>query len=75
VSWKCRESRLANAHLPYELGLRDRRLSILPSVAGSRDAMLSGDIYAAPDNVFLNDFLFGTQVRTAGTDLHPRRRA
>jgi hypothetical protein len=54
VSWKGRESGLVKTHLPYELGLRDRRPSILPSAAESADAMLSGDLYAAPDNVFLN---------------------
>jgi endonuclease/exonuclease/phosphatase family metal-dependent hydrolase len=68
VLWQGREFRLVNSHLPYESGLRNRCLDLLPDLIGEGEALLVGDLNATTQNLFLADFLLETGLRPAGTD-------
>jgi endonuclease/exonuclease/phosphatase (EEP) superfamily protein YafD len=68
VLWRGREFRVANTHLPYESGLRNRCLNLLPDLVGDGEALLTGDLNARRRNLFLNDFLLETGLRPAGTE-------
>ncbi len=63
-----REFRVVNVHLPYESGLRNRCLDLLPDLIGEGEALLTGDLNATTRNLFLADFLLETGVRPAGTE-------
>lgn len=68
MSWEGREFRVLNTHLPYESGLRRRCLDLLPSLVGSGEALLAGDLNATTQNLFLKDFLLETGLRPAGNE-------
>ena len=63
-----REFRVVNVHLPYESGLRNRCLDMLPDLIGEGEALLTGDLNATTRNLFLADFLLETGLRPAGTE-------
>jgi endonuclease/exonuclease/phosphatase family metal-dependent hydrolase len=67
MAWQGREFRLVNTHLPYESGLRNRCLDLLPGLIGEGEALLAGDLNATTQNPFLADFLLETDLRPAGT--------
>ena len=67
MAWQGREFRLVNTHLPYESGLRNRCLDLLPGLIGEREALLAGDLNATTQNSFLADLLLETNLRPAGT--------
>ncbi len=67
MAWQGREFRLVNTHLPYESGLRNRCLDLLPGLIGEGEALLAGDLNAMTQNPFLADFLLETDLRPAGT--------
>jgi endonuclease/exonuclease/phosphatase family metal-dependent hydrolase len=67
VLWQGREFRLVNTHLPYEFGLRNMCLDLLPGFLGAGSALLSGDLNATTRNLFLADFLLRSGLRVAGT--------
>src|SRR5918997_4173800 len=66
VLWQGREFRVVNIHLPFESGLRNRCLDLLPGLVGEGDALLAGDLNATTQNLFLKDFLLDTGLRPAG---------
>ncbi len=66
--WGEREFRLVNTHLPYESGLRNRCLELLPGFLDAESALLTGDLNATTQNPFLADFLLETGLRPAGTE-------
>lgn len=66
VSLYGREFRVMNTHLPYEFGLRDRCLSLLPELVGEGAELLAGDLNATPKDFFLRDLLLATGLRAAG---------
>ncbi len=68
VQWRGREFRLVNVHLPYESGLRNRCLDLLPELVGEGEALLTGDLNATTQNLFLADFLLETGLRPAGNE-------
>ena len=68
VLWQGREFRLVNAHLPYESGLRNRCLDLLPDLIGEGESLVTGDLNATTQNLFLADFLLETGLRPAGTE-------
>jgi endonuclease/exonuclease/phosphatase family metal-dependent hydrolase len=68
VLWEEREFRLVNTHLPYESGLRNRCLDLLPGFLDAESALLTGDLNATTRNLFLADFLLQTGLRPAGTE-------
>ena len=68
VLWQGREFRLVNTHLPYESGLRNRCLDLLPGFLGAASALLTGDLNATTRNLFLADFLLRSGLRPAGTE-------
>lgn len=68
VLWEGREFRVVNTHLPYESGLRDRCLDLLPGLIGEGEALVIGDLNATTRNLFLRDFLLETGLRPAGTE-------
>ena len=68
VLWQGREFRLVNTHLPYESGLRNRCLDLLPGFLDAESALLTGDLNATTRNLFLTDFLLETGLRPAGTE-------
>jgi len=68
VLWQGREFRLVNAHLPYESGLRNRCLDLLPGLIGEGKTLVVGDLNATTQNLFLADFLLKTGLRPAGTE-------
>jgi endonuclease/exonuclease/phosphatase family metal-dependent hydrolase len=68
VLWQGREFRVVNTHLPYESGLRNRCLDLLPDLVGEGKALLIGDLNATTQNLFLRDFLLKTGLRPAGTE-------
>jgi endonuclease/exonuclease/phosphatase family metal-dependent hydrolase len=68
VSWEGREFRVVNTHLPFDAGLRRRCLDLLPDLIGEEEVLLTGDINATTQNLFLNDFLLRTGLRPAGTE-------
>lgn len=61
-----RTFRVMNTHLPYEFGLRDRCLNMLPELVGEGAVLLTGDLNATPGNLFLSDLLLATGLRAAG---------
>jgi endonuclease/exonuclease/phosphatase family metal-dependent hydrolase len=67
-AWRGREFRVVNTHLPYESGLRDRCLELLPDLVGEGEALLVGDLNATTQNPSLADFLLQTNLRPAGTE-------
>jgi hypothetical protein len=68
VLWQGRAFRVVNTHLPYEAGLRNRCLDLLPDLIGEGESLVVGDLNATTQNVFLADFLLKTGLRPAGTD-------
>jgi Endonuclease/Exonuclease/phosphatase family len=68
VLWQGREFRLVNAHLPFESGLRNRCLDLLPNFLDAEEVLLAGDLNATTRNLFLADFLLETGLRPAGTE-------
>lgn len=66
VSLRGREFRVMNTHLPYEFGLRDRCLTLLPELVGEGEVLLAGDLNATPKDLFLRDLLLTTGLRAAG---------
>ena len=67
VLWEEREFRLVNTHLPFESGLRNRCLDLLPGFLDAESALLTGDLNATTENLFLADFLLETGLNPAGT--------
>ncbi len=67
VLWQGRKFRLMNTHLPYESGLRNICLDLLPGLLGAGSALLTGDLNATTRNLFLADFLLRSGLRVAGT--------
>src|ERR671916_714884 len=57
-----------NTHLPYESGLRNRCLDLLPRLIGEGESLVVGDLNATTQNPFLADFLLKTGLRPAGTE-------
>jgi endonuclease/exonuclease/phosphatase family metal-dependent hydrolase len=68
VLWQGREFRVVNTHLPYEFGLRNRCLEMLPGFLDEEDVLLAGDLNATTQNLFLADFLLMMGLRPAGTE-------
>jgi endonuclease/exonuclease/phosphatase family metal-dependent hydrolase len=66
--WEGREFRVLNTHLPYESGLRRRCLDLLPGFLDLESVIVTGDLNATTQNLFLNDFLLRTGLRPAGTE-------
>jgi endonuclease/exonuclease/phosphatase family metal-dependent hydrolase len=66
--WQGREFRVVNTHLPYESGLRNRCLEMLPDLVGEGEALLVGDLNATTQNLFLADLLLETGLRPAGSE-------
>ena len=67
VAWQGREFRLVNTHMPYEQGLRNRCLDLLPGLICEGEALFAGDLNATTQNAFLADFLLETGLRPTGT--------
>jgi len=65
--WQGGEFRLMNTHLPYESGLRNRCLDLLPGFLDAESALLIGDLNTMTRNLFLADFLLETGLYPAGT--------
>jgi endonuclease/exonuclease/phosphatase family metal-dependent hydrolase len=68
VLWEGRGFRVVNTHLPYESGLRNRCLDLLPGLIGEGEALVIGDLNATTRNLFLRDFLLEAGLRPAGTE-------
>jgi endonuclease/exonuclease/phosphatase family metal-dependent hydrolase len=68
VLWQEREFRVVNTHLPYESGLRNRCLDLLPGSLDAESALVVGDLNATTQNLFLADFLLETGLSPAGTE-------
>jgi endonuclease/exonuclease/phosphatase family metal-dependent hydrolase len=68
VLWQGRAFRVVNVHLPYELGLRNRCLDLLPGFLDAESALLLGDLNTTTRNLYLADFLLETGLRPAGTE-------
>ena len=68
VLWQGREFRVVNTHLPYESGLRNRCLELLPDLVGEGGALLVGDLNATRQNPFLADLLLATGLRPASSE-------
>jgi endonuclease/exonuclease/phosphatase family metal-dependent hydrolase len=68
VLWEGREFKVVNTHLPFESGLRNRCLDLLPGFLDAESALLTGDLNATTQNLFLADFLLETGLRPAGTE-------
>jgi endonuclease/exonuclease/phosphatase family metal-dependent hydrolase len=68
VAWRGREFRVVNTHLPYESGLRNRCLELMPDLIGEGEALLVGDLNATTQNPLLADFLLATGLRPAGSE-------
>ena len=68
VAWQGQEIRVVNTHLPYESGLRNRCLELLPGLVGEGEALLAGDLNATTQNPFLADLLLATGLRPAGSE-------
>ncbi len=68
IVWRGREFRLLNTHLPFEWGLRDRCLGMLPELVGDGDALLCGDLNATTSDVHLADMMLETGLRPAGDE-------
>jgi endonuclease/exonuclease/phosphatase family metal-dependent hydrolase len=65
--WQGGVLRLVNTHLPYESGLRNRCLGLLPGFLDAESALLIGDLNTTTRNLFLADFLLETSLHPAGT--------
>ncbi len=68
VQWQGRVFRAVNTHLPYESGLRNRCLDLLPGLVGEGEALVVGDLNTTTRNHSLADFLLETGLRPAGTE-------
>jgi endonuclease/exonuclease/phosphatase family metal-dependent hydrolase len=68
VLWQGRAFRVVNIHLPYDSGLRNRCLDLLPGVIGEGESLVVGDLNATTQNPLLGDFLLETGLRPAGTE-------
>src|SRR5215212_18142 len=68
VLWQGRAFRVVNVHLPYESGLRNRCLDLLPEFLVSESALVVGEINTTTRNLFLRDFLLEAGLRPAGTE-------
>ena len=68
VLWEGREVRVVNTHLPFEFGLRNRCLDLLPGFLDLESAIVTGDFNTTMQNLFLGDFLLVTGLRPAGTE-------
>jgi endonuclease/exonuclease/phosphatase family metal-dependent hydrolase len=68
VLWQDRTFQVVNTHLPYESGLRNRCLDLLPGLIGEGESSVVGDLNATTRNLFLADFLLKTGLRPAGTE-------
>lgn len=68
VLWQGRAFRVVNTHLPYESGLRNRCLDLLPTFLDAESALLVGDLNTTTRNLFLADFLWESGLRPAGTE-------
>jgi endonuclease/exonuclease/phosphatase family metal-dependent hydrolase len=68
VLWEGREFRLVNTHLPFEPGLRNRCLDLLPGFIDIESVLLTGDLNATTQDLLLADFLLETALRPAGTE-------
>ena len=68
VLWQGRAFRMVNVHLPYESGLRNRCLDLLPEFLVSESALVVGDLNTTTRNLFLRDFLLEAGLRPAGTE-------
>ena len=68
VLWEGREFRVVNTHLPYEFGLRNRCLDLLPKLLDAESALVTGDFNTTTQNLFFRDFLLATGLRPAGTE-------
>jgi endonuclease/exonuclease/phosphatase family metal-dependent hydrolase len=68
VAWRGRGFRVVNTHLPYESGLRNRCLELMPDLVGEGEALLVGDLNATTQNPLLADFLLATGLRPAGSE-------
>lgn len=68
VLWEGRELRVVNTHLPYEFGLRNRCLDLLPKLLDAESAIVTGDFNTTTQNLFFRDFLLATGLHPAGTD-------
>jgi endonuclease/exonuclease/phosphatase family metal-dependent hydrolase len=68
VLWRDRTFQVVNTHLPYESGLRNRCLDLLPGLIGEGQSLVVGDLNATTQNPFLTDFLLETGLRPAGTE-------
>ena len=66
--WEGFEFQVVNTHLPYESGLRNRCLDLLPGLLDAGSVLLTGDLNATMQNLFLADFLLETGLRPAGTE-------
>jgi endonuclease/exonuclease/phosphatase family metal-dependent hydrolase len=67
VLWEEGEFRLVNTHLPYESGLRNRCLELLPGFLDD-ESVLTGDLNATTQNHSLAEFLLKTGLSPAGTE-------
>lgn len=66
VAWEGRKFRAVNTHLPYEPGLRDQCLGLLPTWIGEGDTLVAGDFNATMEDVFMKDLLLAKGFRPAG---------
>ncbi len=68
IVWRGREFILLNTHLPFEWGLRDRCLGMLPGMVGDGNALLCGDLNATTSDVHLADMMLETVLHPAGDE-------
>ena len=68
VLWEGRGFQVVNTHLPYESGLRNRCLGLLPPLIGEGETLLTGDLNAPTQNLPFADFLLQTGLHPAGTE-------
>ena len=59
---------MVNTHLPYEGGLRNWCLDLLPEFLDTENALLAGDLNATTRDLFLADFLLEMGLGSAGTE-------
>jgi endonuclease/exonuclease/phosphatase family metal-dependent hydrolase len=68
VAWQDRAFRVVNTHLPYESGLRERCLDLLPGLIGEGESLVVGDFNATTQNPAFRDFLLETSLGPTGTE-------
>ena len=68
VAWEGCEFRTINTHLPYEPGLRNRCLGLLPPLIGEGSALVAGDFNVTKKDVFMNDLLLASGLEPAGPE-------